>query len=72
MKNIKKEVEKLQKEMIDEIWKYHKDILAETKIKSKSDITTGFLDLDDEYCSLSWEMGYVRALQEVLTILNNK
>ena len=27
MNNIKKEIEKLKKEMIDDCWEYHKDIL---------------------------------------------
>lgn len=71
MKNIKEEVLKLQNEMLDDIWEYRKDILSEIGITEKEEVKHKCLDLDvdDEYCSLSWEMGYVYALKEALKII---
>jgi len=71
MKNLKKEIEKLQQEMIDDSWNYHKDVLEEIDCEEKGDIVSRCLELEgDEYTGTAWELGYIYALGEALRILN--
>ena len=73
MNNIKKEIEKLKKEMIDDCWEYHKDILQEVSdsFETKKDIEKECLDFEvDTYTATGWELGYIYATNEILKIIN--
>ena len=73
MNNIEKEIEKLKKEMIDDYWEYHKDILQEVSdsFETKKDIEKECLDFEvDTYAATGWELGYIYATNEILKIIN--
>ena len=63
---LEEKIKKSIKEMAIDVWELRRDAIKEMGF-NKNDILTNPLDFNsgDEYMQLSWEEGYIYALQQV-------